>query len=93
MAILPPAKPTARSLASIDGSYEINGRPDERRETTQAHRNETDPHEAVPTRIISSAPPMVPVRLVMGLIIGRDEPSRAAITSGARIERLADESA
>ena len=30
---------------------------------------------------------------LQGLIIGRDEPSRAAITSGGRIERLADESA
>jgi len=33
MAILAPAKPTARSLASIDGSYEINGRRHERRDT------------------------------------------------------------
>ena len=39
MAILPPAKPTARSLASIDRSYEIRRRPHERRDTPDAWRN------------------------------------------------------
>ena len=48
MAILPPAKPTARSLASIGGSYEISGRLHERRDTPGPWRTRTDVGEAAP---------------------------------------------
>jgi hypothetical protein len=48
IAILPPAEPTARLLASIDGSYEISGRLHERRDTPAAWRNRTDADGAAP---------------------------------------------
>jgi hypothetical protein len=50
MAILPPAKLTARSLASIDGSYETSNRLHERRDTPEQWRNRTDADEAAPAK-------------------------------------------
>ena len=47
MAILPPAKPTARSLASIDGSYEIRAAARAAR-YSDAWRNGIDADEAAP---------------------------------------------
>jgi hypothetical protein len=50
MAILPAATFTARSLASIDGSYEISGRLHERRDTPEAWRMRTDADEVARAR-------------------------------------------
>ena len=52
MAILPPAKPTARSLASIDGSYEIRAAARAARYSV-AWRNGTNADEAAPASCLT----------------------------------------
>jgi hypothetical protein len=52
MAILPPAKPTARFLASIDGSYEIRAAARAAR-YSEAWRNWTDADEAAPANSLT----------------------------------------